>query len=355
MKFQKLLITIFVFSTILSCKNHPVYDENNGDKIPKVKTHESSLSTVKNLSAYKKTQFIPTLENKISNKKNSIYCATLLFAWDEIRKQINAPLSISERYYDLNLLNKSTSYENVLKSNEYKVHGEIDGDSIIARAEFYKSLPFAHKLKKFEKQLNFDGQNVSSFGIYGNDFEAELNIINIIYYKDDNNFIIKLLPEDKEHEILLYKTDQHFNTIADMIAEIEKLTEIGKTEIKNDKLNWKYKYNYDDKVIIPMFNFNIETNFSSLEGNQFSTQKQTFKILQAWQRTAFILDENGAELESESGVTTEAAAGHEAQYQNPQPKKMIFDKPFLTLLKRTDSKNPYLGLWITNSELMKKE
>lgn len=315
---------------------------------------ESKFPEVKNLSEYENTQFIPTLEHKISNDKNSVYCATLLFAWDEIRKQINSPLTISEEYFDLKLLNKSTSFENVLKSNEYKVSGAIDGDLISAKAEFNKSLPFELKLQSFKNKLTFDGQKVSSFGVYGYDSYEQLKIVKIIYYKNDNNFIIKLLPKDKEHEIILFKTDQNFNSIAEMTTEIEKLTEIGKTEKKNEKINWKYHYSDKDIVIIPKINFNIETNYTNLENNRFSSNNQIFQIETAWQRTAFILDESGAEIESEALV--EAAVEEMVEeYEKPKPKKMIFDKPFLILLKRTDTKNPYFGLWSTNTELMMKE
>ena len=43
------------------------------------------------------------------------------------------------------------------------------------------------------------------------------------------------------------------------------------------------------------------------------------------------------------------------EYEKPKPKKLVFDKPFLILLKRTNAKNPYFGLWTTNTELMTKE
>lgn len=337
MKTQK-IFALFTFSLLLlSCKEDRKFPE------------------VKNLSEYKNTEFIPTLEHKISNDKNSVYCATLLFAWDEIRKQIDSPLTIPEAYADLQLLNKSTSFEDVLKSNEYEVEGAVYGDIITARAEFNKSLPFELKLQSFKNKLIFEGQKVSSFGVNGYDNYEQLKIVNIIYYKNDNNFIIKLLPKDKEHEIILFKTDQSFNSIAEMTTEIEKLTEIGKTEIKNEKINWKYFfYNEEDVVVIPKFNFNIETNYSTLEGNKFSSDKQEFQIEQAWQRTAFILDESGAEIESEAEIEV-AVEEMEEEYEIPKPKKMIFDKPFLILLKRTDAKNPYFGLWVANTELMKKE
>ncbi len=336
MKRQTTIILTLFLTTFFSCKN------------------DRKFSEVENLSEYKNTQFIPTLEHKISNDKNSVYCATLLFAWDEIRKQINSPLTIFDECFDLKLLNKSTSFENVLKSNEYEVSVEVDGDLITARAEFNKSLPFELKLQSFKNKLTFDGQKVSSFGVNGYDNYEQLKIVKIIYYKNDNNFIIKLLPKDKQHEIILFKTDQSFNSIADMTEEIDKLIEIGKSEKKNEKINWKYYYNEADLVVIPKLNFNIETNYKTLEGNNFKSNEQIFQIERAWQRTAFILDESGAEIESEV-VIEEAAAAMEEEYEKPKPKKMIFDKPFLILLKRTDNENPYFGLWTINTELMTKE
>jgi hypothetical protein len=336
MKRQTAIILTLILTTLFSCKN------------------DRKFPDVKNLSEYKNTQFIPTLEHKISNDKNSVYCATLLFAWDEIRKQINSPLTISDEYSDLKLLNNSTSFKNVLKDGEYKVSGEVYGNLIKARAEFNKSLPFEIKLQSFKNKLTFDGQKVSSFGVNGYDNYEQLNIVKIIYYKNDNNFIIKLLPKDKEHEIILFKTDQSFNSIAEMTTEIEKLTEIGKTEKKNEKISWKYYYNEEDIVVIPKFNFNIETNYKTLEGNNFKSNKQDFQIERAWQRTAFILDESGAEIESEAEIEVATETINE-EYEKPKPKKIIFDKPFLILLKRTDTKNPYFGLWTTNTELMTKE
>lgn len=139
-----------------------------------------------------------------------------------------------------------------------------------------------------------------------------------------------------------------------MTVEIEKLNELGKTEKKNEKTSWKYYFNEEDIVLIPKFNFNIETNYTNLEGNKFNSINQNFQIESAWQRTAFILDESGAEIESEAEIEV-ASEEVEKEYQKPKPKKMIFNKPFLILLKRTDAKNPYFGLWTTNSELMEND
>ena len=333
---MKYFLYIIILTSLFSCKSDKKFTE------------------LKKLSDYKNTQFIPTLENEISNDKNSIYCATLLFAWDEIRKEINSPLTISSEYTELNLLNSSTSFSDVLKNNEYESSIEIDENLIIAKAEFSKSLPFDFKLQSYTNKLVFDNQKVTSFGVNGYDDYEKLKTVKIIYYKNDNNFIIKLLPKEREHEIILFKTSESFNSIAEMTTEIKKLTEIGISEIKNDKINWKYYINEEDEIIIPKFNFNIETNYTSLEGNNFNAEKQNYIIEKAWQRTAFILNESGAEIVSEAEIEV-AAVEEIEEIEKPKPKKMIFDKPFLILLKRTDSKNPYFGLWTTNTELMIKE
>jgi len=333
MKRLNAIISIFTLTTFYSCNNDIKFSEE------------------KNLSEFKNTQFVPTLEHKISNDKNSIYCATFLFAWDEVKKQLNSPLTISDDFTDLKLLNQSMSFENVLKNNEYKAIGKVSGDFITASAEFNKSLPFEVKLQNFENKLTFEGQKVSSFGVTGDCSLEQKNIVQIVYYKNDNNFIIKLLPKEKEHEIILFATEQSFNSIADMTEEINKKTEIGKVEKQNDNINWKYYYNETDEVIIPKFNFNIETNYKTLEGNIFKSNKGDFTFKVAYQRTAFFLDESGAEIESE----VEVVHFYADSVEKPKPKKMIFDKPFLVILKRTNIKNPYFGLWITNSELMIRE
>ena len=316
------------------------------------KEESEQESEVKKLSEYENTDFLPTLEHQISAQKNSVYCVTLLYAWEQIRKQINQPLIISEKYNDLLLLNNSKSFVNVLKSNEYSASGTIDGDVITAKAEFKKSLPFRINLNSYDNKLTFKGKPVASFGVSGHNDCEQKNIVQIFYYKNDDNFIIALLPKDKKHEIILFKTDKVFNSMAEMNKEIRRLTEIGIKEWENEKLQWKYWFSDEsDVLIIPKINFNIATNYSSLEGKEFRTAKQDYQIETAWQRTAFRLDERGAEVVSEVKVY---AVGIREEEQ-PRPKKMIFDKDFLILLKRTDSQNPYFGLWVVNTELMIEE
>ncbi|MDO9184921.1 MAG: hypothetical protein Q7W13_02840 [Bacteroidia bacterium] len=363
MKPQQTILLIIVLMTFGSCKNfnskiieenanQAEYYGNKKDTALVKHSKEKVFPKISNLSEYKRSVFIPTLESKISNKKNAVYCVTLLYAWDEIRKTITTPLQIEDKFSDLSLLNNSKSYIGVLDSEDYEAKGEVIGDKIIAKASFKKSLPFEVRLQGFdneikvEDKLKFDNIKVASFGTFGC-FRDISSMIEILFYEDDNNFILKLIPKDKQHEIVLFKSEIKFNSMTEIIEEISKKVEIGKVESQNKKLRWKYRFEEMDVVIIPKFKFNIETNYKALEGQNFKSNESVFYIETASQKTAFILDENGADIESEALMA--------ASSNKPKPKKMRFDKPFFLMLKKADCMNPYFGLWTTNTELMVKE
>lgn len=315
---------------------------------------ERKFPEVKDLSEYPKTELITTLETKINTNKNSVYCVTMLYAWNEVKSIVNAPFTIHSNFNHLTLLNNSTSFKDVLNSDEYIISSEIDGFNIKVNAEFSKSLPFQTELNGYKDQLNFNNEKVLSFGITGYDSHDKLKIVSILYYKNDNNFVIKLHPKDTNHEIILFKSEKKFDKMSDINSEIIKLTIQGKEDKQNENINWKYGILEEDEIIIPKFNFNIETIYKDLEGNTFNVKDQSYIIEKACQRTAFILDEKGAEVESEAefAVATEEMA---EEVNQPKPKKMIFDRPFFIMLKKTNSQNPYFGLWVANTELMTKQ
>ena len=47
---------------------------------------------------------------------------------------------------------------------------------------------------------------VNSFGLWEDDYERS-STVTLLHYENDNDFVIKLLPKDAKHEIILYKTE----------------------------------------------------------------------------------------------------------------------------------------------------
>jgi hypothetical protein len=299
------------------------------------------------LSSFNNTEFVATLENEIDSKKNNIYAASLLFAWDEIRRKLDAEILVDPKYRYFALFNQCESYQKALNSEEYTSSTEVIGDTICARATFSISLPFPEKLKSYKDNLTFGNKNIASFGARGSD-RFKFQIIKILYYKDDNNFVIELNPTDKQHQILLFNSTKKFKTLAESNAEIQRLILIGKEHKKEQKTFWRGYFEDADVLIIPKFNFNISTHIPTLEGIPFESGTRSYMVNEAWQRTAFILDEVGAELESEAIIYT----SEEIVAEKPKPKRLIFDKPFTLFLKKANSVNPYFGMWVADTELL---
>lgn len=313
----------------------------------------SDLPEVTNLDNLKQTEFAITLENPISQNKNIIYAPAFLYAWEKIKEELKSPIIVgSTNSIDFNLLNKSMSHQSSLTDNEYSATAEIIDGVIIAKAFFNKTLPFETKLQVLDEPINFDTTKVFAFGMYYYSEEA-IKFTQILYYKDDNNFILKLVPKEKEHEIILVKGLDKYETLKDAIKLSNELVAQGKKEQADTKLLWKYQIVDEDIFAIPAIKFNIATNYKNIEGQGFSTgDTKKYSVEEAYQRTGFIFNENGAVIESEAIVAVDSVG---AEPIITHPKKMIFDRPFLIIIKRADKTNPYFVLKVANAELLTRK
>lgn len=321
------------------------YQEKKSEEEKDIK----SFSEVKNSKNLLQTEILPTLEHKITVGKNGIYSAALLYAWEEIRKKISKPISINSLHKDLILINDSKSYLNTLQKHEFYSKAIIRDNEITAEARFKKSLPFDGKLSSFQNELSFNNTKVESFGQKGRDSVIE-KIMVISYYKDNDEFIIRLIPQDKEHEIFLYKPSlQETATLSEIVMDMNRKIEMGNKVKKDNPGSWAYEIQNDEEIVIPKLRFNIEHNFENIVGNEFKSIDSNYLIGVMYQKTSFLLNEFGSEIESEMYITT-------GILEDPPPPKMIrFDKPFLVVLKRIDNPYPYFVMWVANAELMIKE
>ena len=77
---MQLNLTAFILTLLFftSCKNS---NERKWNDLPEVT----------NISKLQQTEFVPTLESPIDNKKNVVYATAFLYAWDEVKKILKAP------------------------------------------------------------------------------------------------------------------------------------------------------------------------------------------------------------------------------------------------------------------------
>jgi hypothetical protein len=338
---MQIIHVVSILSLVLlpSCKNSEQHDW-------------TELPGVIKIGELQKTEFVPTLESPMPVDKNVVYATAFLYAWDKVRQELKAPIVLADKSSNqFQLVNRSTSFKNTLTDNEYDAEVETVDGAIIAKAFFNKTLPFPSKLQKLEKPISFNKTNVSAFGIQSYDEEIA-RFTQILYYKDDNNFVLKLTPKDSAHQIILVKGLEKVRNLLAAVEQTNQLVRTGNQERMVPKTSWKYTFNDIDIFSIPTVKFNIEGNYNGIEGQTFTAGGNTHHVVTAYQRTGFILNENGAVVESEAFAVTDSS---EAQPIKILPKRMIFDKPFFVIVKRTQSDNPYFVMYIQNTELLTKE
>ena len=309
---------------------------------------KNGFSELRELSDYKLTDFVPTLENPLIIGHNSVYCAALLYAWDEVRKSLNNSIIVDSTKSDLFLLNQSTTFEDALDPNDYNSSVSTSNNRIKVSVNFKKSLQFVNDFDKNYDDFIFKNQAVKSFVSYGKNEQIE-----ILYYKNDFDFIIKIHTKAIDSEMILFKTTRKHQSLIQYVSGIDDMIRIGCIEKRDEHLKSNYILNKDDKVIIPELDFNIKTNYPRLENNTVYSNYGYFKLDKIDQKTALKLNEHGMELEGEYVVSISLLSLDE---ECPiKVKNLIFDKPFLIVLRKTRTINPYFCLWIDNTELMIKK
>lgn len=323
-------------------------------------------------STLKDTQLVPDVGAPLDPAKNVLWCGTLQLAWNEAVALIGAPIHLRISSPEAEALNLSAfnrtdldpaSYvaiadfehndvEDKIRAALEKVfHGAASPELIppkpenpsprdfVAYAYLFKNLVFgtAFKIERFE----FEGKRVEGFG-YSREAGEALNAqVGIYDYQSPDDFIVKLQTTSPEDELILAKVAPGA-TLAETSASV--LRRMAAQPVENAG-----PLTYLD---VPNLNFDLRRDFPELEGDTVPDPKAkipgSLVIKTVKQLVRFQLNKNGAVLKSEAVVMVTAAA-----LPMPLPTKpLVFDQPFLILLKQKDSAQPYFALWIGNPSLL---
>lgn len=238
-----------------------------------------------------------------------------------------------------------------MDAREYSVSSSRLGDAFSVRAFFHKELPFAVPLQRIDSGVVFGGQRVTAFGMAYMDHHLT-DRMQILYYKDDHEFVLRLVPEAANEELLLARGLAPAPDLNGLLRQLNALIAKGRQEAAKPAAQWKFGWTQYDFLAIPDIAFNITAHYTGLEGQRFFAGAGPFRVSEAWQRTAFVLNERGAIVESEATVTT-AVDSVAAPGMQPHPKRFVFDKPFVVVLRHNEKRPPYFVLHVQHPELMK--
>lgn len=202
-----------------------------------------------------------------------------------------------------------------------------------------KDIDFAEEFERLEKPIMFQQSTpVRAFGI--KEFvldESHIRAaaqVEIIYYNNDDDYIIRLLSRVQDDEIYLAK-----------IPPLKTLSATCSYVLTQVNINRPQELKEKDTLQIPIIEFDIVDWFLDLEGRCLQSRgMEDFCIAKAIQSIKFRLVQNAAPYELLPSVSEEKKI--------IKPRKFIFDKPFLLLIRRKGAGYPYFVMWVENTELL---
>lgn len=318
----------------------------------------------------------PHLEIPLNTDKNIVWCSTFQLSWNKVWKLIGEDLHFHQEPPMVQILNKRQAKESDIDAMSYvAMAGHIrDGiltdiktelsrkfkgtacpqlipsgtglrpQDIVAYSYLFKNLEFPQKFERLDKPINFEQSKVIGFGI-GNEFKGGhiqmLKQVSILDYKDRDDFIIELKTNSSNDQIILAKTNSS-GTLKTCIDDLLRRISNGTSSDMQP----------GDVLKIPKMNYDIHREYTELAGKKLKIQNpriaQDLIVLSAEQSIRFQMDEEGVKLKSESKQTFGCSKSAPPQRQHI----MIFDKPFLVLLKNSNANTPYFAMWVSNPELL---
>ena len=210
-------------------------------------------------------------------------------------------------------------------------------------------LIYAMLKKDFEFVRAFDKLGVSEFGddsvaeYFGIEKSSNKVLgrgVEVLFYKDINDFAIKLLTTDKD-EVYLYKnaSNKPFNLIYSEMNK-KQLAYIGSKEFQKQ-----------DELKVPNISLFEEKIFDELANKRI--MGTNLVINQAIETIKFDMNNKGVKLKSEAAITVMTTCLRPED--EIEPRLFYFNDTFVIFLKEKEKKNPYFALRVNDINKFQKK
>ncbi len=224
----------------------------------------------------------------------------------------------------------------------------------VAYAYLFKLLSFALLFERHQEALAFHHStqvsHVTSFGARGDNSltghrASELSAqVRVHSYASPDDFVISLYPKEYGDEIVLAKLPPG-HTLEETIALVQD--RITNHAAGPEDGIWNAN---EEPLWVPLIQLNVHRRYSELEEKPFKAPRFAGTIAWTSQDLRFRLDETGARIESQASLSAKSATV--PLESRREPRRLLFDRPFLVLLRRLEAKSPYLAIWIGNADLL---
>jgi hypothetical protein len=323
------------------------------------------------------TDVLPHTAGPIVAGRNYVYCATFQVAWNELEDRIvKGPVRLEGDPPMAVELGRRKSGKDDLPADAYlAMAGRVDeglaGQIRQAMAErfpqatisvpepqadslFYvyayllRTLEFAEAFDRLPQPLQFaSGEKtvpVAAFGfehyeVHSERDEALGRQVSVLDYGSDDDFVLRLNAAGSKDEMVLAKVPPKA-TLDETIASVGQHIEESTLD------EWERSLSMGEALIVPIVDVHVERAYGELVGKYLENPGwEKWYVSEARQGINFRLDETGARLESDAALGMKSA-GRE------QPRRFVFDRPFLLYLKMPGRPQPYFAMWIETPEVL---
>jgi len=317
---------------------------------------------------FQNTIVYPCKNIEILPGKNLIYCSSFEISWNKIRDDIlKGPVSLNKQISWVDDFNKAPGNTSISPTFLFAFAGFYNEDifsglqaelkerfnftynpdinikkkDLLSVAYLKKEIKFSLKLNEelgYQELCFNEKKDVDFFGRYGSDDSIVSSKYKIHDYINEDDFIFEIETTSPTDEVYLAKVTPE--------ATLDATFQNVKSRINKGFVEY---LGYDDLVKIPFIKFNIQKEFEEVTGARILNKEfRKYSIGRAIQLISFDLNESGIIVESFAETFAPLS------FRSKEPKKLIFDKPFLIILKEKKKESPYFLMWVSNTEFMRE-
>lgn len=325
-----------------------------------------------------RTRFVVATSSRLDPTKNTLFCATAPLFWNALEAFGGGEVLLDNDSHEAVALNASPFTRDQIAASAYVAGAGFAGDGTIKRlrAEFqekfdfvdphlarvsaawprgslfayaflFKQVKWKHEFERLKRRVAFrwtrDGRATRTrVRMFGFEFFSAKSVkqhellseqVRVFDGPRPATFVVELSAHGDDR-VLLAKVKPG-NTLDATIEQALALTKGQPTRLRSE-----------DALLIPVFDFDLTHDYPGLRGNITQPEKLRGREMLTLQTIRFRLDEKGVTLKSRMRF-----AGNET---NPRPRYLVFDRPFLLIMKEKD-KRPYFAMWVATPDLMVTE
>jgi len=242
------------------------------------------------------------------------------FIKDGIIDDINNTMKMNFRNYQTNL----------------EKHEDVE-EGILCFSYFQEEIIFLQTFNTMTYVFNYEGNEikVDCFGISNSNNLELYKQVEVFDYKNRDDFIVKIKGRNQNEEIILAKV-QLDRTLGNTLEQINKRINENNPETMSRI----------DKLIVPKVNFSINHMYTQFK-NKYLANKgfEEYYFLEARQHIQLSMNESGTYANSLADIVLEK--------KGSMPKELVFDKPFLLIIKNSQTNEYDIVVWIYDLEFLK--